>query len=71
MDNAVFNKNVSMLQERFQKQFIPIDEAADYVGPDKRTLAARKDFPLVSMGNRKGVFLVRFAEWLTNAGVTS
>lgn len=70
MDNAVFNKNVSMLQERFQKQFIPIEEAADYVGPDKRTLAAMKDFPLVSVGNRKGVFLARLAEWLTNAGVS-
>lgn len=67
MNNAIFNKNVELLQGQFTEQFIPLRAAASYYGCDYRTLEARKDFPLVRMGRTPGVNLVQFAAWLTEA----
>jgi len=65
-NDAVFNKEVELLQKAFPGgHLIKLQEAADYCGCDMRTLEARRDFPLIRLGNKGVVSLTNLAMWLT------
>ena len=61
-----FHEQLEALYELFgrDRAMIPLQEAAAYVGADKRTLMARRDFPLKKIGRCYRVPLVALARWL-------
>lgn len=68
MENTVYNKAWERLEVHFPTgDLIPVKEAADYLGVDKRTLEARKDFPIIRLGSKGVVAKERLAFWLANA----
>lgn len=58
--------NLERITEKFpDRELILVGEAADFLGCDKRTLFARKDFPLKRIGRRYYFASVALARWLS------
>lgn len=68
MEPIIYNAACERLETRFPNgDLIPLKEAADYLGVDRRTLEARKDFPIIRFGSKGVVAKERLAFWLANA----
>lgn len=68
MENIVYNMAYEKIADRFPGTgLIPLPDVADYLDVDKRTLEARKDFPIIRLGSKPVVARERLAFWLANA----
>lgn len=68
MENIIYNTACKRLEARFPKgNLIPLPDVAEYLGVDKRTLEARKDFPIIRLGSKGVVAKERLAFWLANS----
>lgn len=61
-----FHEQLEAIYEHFGKEpaLISIEQAASYVGIDKRTLLEDRSFPVKSVGRCYRVALVALARWL-------
>lgn len=61
-----FHDQLDAIYERFGKEpaLISIEQAASYVGMDKRTLLEDRSFPVKTVGRYYKVSLIGLARWL-------
>lgn len=67
MEKELFHANLSALYDRFGADavFITINQAAQYLKRDRRTLMADKTFPLKQIKARQLVPVMGLARWLS------
>ena len=65
METIIYNAALERISANFPNgNLISLPDAAAYLGVDKRTLEARRDFPIIRLGNKPVVAKERLAFWL-------